>query len=179
VISTIVQIKFIIDVSNLLFTAAVYTIGYFGIRQPEIFFYDSPPQKELNEPGTKKKYAGSTLTFELAQKYAAELVTIVQNQKIYLNSELKLVDLAEKVTIPPHHLSQVINEQLQKNFSDFINEFRVRELKERLLSDKYKHFTILAIGLECGFNSKAAINSIFKAYTGISPSAFRKQHTNE
>ncbi len=176
-LSTFYHFQVMTDISNLLFTVTVYSIGYFGIRQPDIFFYEEvAPDKDLPKISSKKKYASSTLTGKLAQKYVLDLVDLMKKEKIYLINDLKLIDLAEKLHVPAHHISQVINENLKKNFNDFVNEFRVEEFKKRLLDHKYQELKILAIGLDCGFNSKAAMNLVFKEHSGMSPSAFRKQH---
>ncbi len=66
----------------------------------------------------------------------------------------------------------------QKNFYSYINAFRVEEFKERVVSQKYTHLTILAIALDCGFNSKSTFNRIFKQATGITPNEFVKSHTH-
>ncbi len=175
--SIFVHIHELTDASNVLFTVTVYLTGYFGIKQPAIFFYEKIPEKNGNNTSVKKKYASSSLSDELANEYAVNLVDLVKNEKIYLNSELKLIDLAERMNLPLHHLSQLINENLKKNFNDFINDFRVEEFKLRLIDDKYSNLKIFAIGMDCGFNSKAAMHSIFKERTGKSPSEYRKLHT--
>lgn len=71
-------------------------------------------------------------------------------------------------------ISAAINQGLDKNFYAFVNEFRVEEVKTRLVDTKYGHLTILSIAFEAGFNSKATFNRIFKAYTGISPKAYQE-----
>ncbi len=146
IISTYFNIQMLMDISNLLFTFAMYSIGYFGIKQPDIFFYEEilpvinnqkvPLSEGLSE---KKKYASSSLTDELSQEYAARLIDLMHKEKLYLQGNLKLVDIAERVNVPQHHLSQVINGKLKKNFNDFVNEFRVEEFKERLLNEDYKN----------------------------------------
>jgi AraC-like DNA-binding protein len=89
-----------------------------------------------------------------------------------------LKQLAEKINCQPHHLSQVINQLFGKNFYDFINTFRVEEVKERIKDENYRHLTLLAIAFDCGFNSKATFNSVFKKFSGISPSVYKKELTS-
>jgi len=71
-----------------------------------------------------------------------------------------------------NHLSQVINQQSGKNFFKFINEYRVEEAKRLLTDQSTQKYTILAIAYDCGFNSKSSFNTIFKQYTGKTPSDF-------
>ena len=63
-----------------------------------------------------------------------------------------------------------------KNFFDFINSYRVESVKEMLLNKEFEHYTVLAIGLESGFNSKTSFNTVFKKMTGVTPSEYRKQN---
>ena len=75
-----------------------------------------------------------------------------------------------------HNLSQVINAKLGKNFYDFVNEYRVEEVKRRLRDPKYTNLKILAIGMDAGFNTKSTFNAFFKKHTGLTPSQYR-EHT--
>ncbi|MEW6194992.1 MAG: AraC family transcriptional regulator [Bacteroidota bacterium] len=179
IISTFFNIRVLMDISNLLFTVAVYSIGYFGIKQPNIFFYDGVfVETDNQKTASRKKYISSTLTDQLVQKYTSDLIELMKNEKLYLQCDLKLVDVAEIMAVPQHHLSQIINENLGKNFNDFVNEFRVEEFKIRLSDKNYNNLTILAMGLGCGFNSKAALNSVFKKLTGFTPSEFKKMNSS-
>jgi len=67
----------------------------------------------------------------------------------------------------------VLNEKHGRNFFTFINEYRVREVISRINDPKFQHYTILAIAFDSGFNSKSTFNSIFKSYTGKTPSQYR------
>jgi AraC-like DNA-binding protein len=152
----------------LIVTAIIYGLGYMGLRQPEIF---SPAE----EMAAGKKYERSTLTPELVREYAARVKGYVETEKPYLDCELTLPGLADRVGIPAYQLSQVINESLGANFFDFINAYRIEEAK-RLFKDPSKSaYTILAIAEEAGFNSKSAFNSSFKRFTGQTPSEFREK----
>jgi AraC-like DNA-binding protein len=74
----------------------------------------------------------------------------------------------------PRYLSQLINKKSEKNFRDFINQFRIEEFKKRARDPDSKNYTLLSIAYECGFNSKATFNRVFKNHTGITPSTFYK-----
>ncbi|AFU68589.1 transcriptional regulator, AraC family [Psychroflexus torquis ATCC 700755] len=92
----------------------------------------------------------------------------------YLNSELTLKSLADNLNIHPNILSKVINDGLDKNFSDFVNEYRVNAIIDRLHSGNYDHITLLGISFECGFNSKTTFNRAFKNIKGITPLNYKK-----
>jgi len=147
----------------------IYAIGYTTFKQPEIIsdglvFKHSP------------KYENSTLTSERAENYSAKLLNIMETEKPFTESDLKLQDLARMLSIPPHHLSQILNERLHLNFYDFINRYRVEEAKRRLVDANGNHTTILGIAYDVGFNNKASFNTAFKKHVGLTPSQFKKSH---
>jgi AraC-like DNA-binding protein len=98
----------------------------------------------------------------------------MKEERPYIESNLTLQKLAKALAMPPHHLSQIINEQLNQNFFDFINYHRIEEAKRMLIDPARKHYSILAISEEVGFNSKSAFNAAFKKHTDMTPSEFRK-----
>ena len=94
---------------------------------------------------------------------------------MYLDPNLNLGQLAEKLDISANHLSMLLNDYVEKNFYDFINYYRVEEVKRRLGDSSYDNQTILSIGVDCGFNSKSAFNRIFKNITGKTPSQYKNE----
>jgi len=162
---------------------------YFGVRQPALYrTEDHTISKEdqditlevVNETGTGKgeklvtvKYQRSSLTPGQADEIHKKLLVLMETAKPYLNDDLTLFRLAEMTRISPNHLSQVINLLEGKNFFDFINYYRVKEVKKIIWSTQLNHFTLLGIAFECGFNSKAAFNRAFKKFTGTTPSEFK------
>jgi len=150
-------------------SAIIYAIGYKTLSRPEVF-------SGAGSAAAAPRYEYSGLTPEKAEHYRDLLIRQMENEKPYLDSELKLPDLAERLSILPHHLSQVVNEQFEQNFFDFINSYRVKEAQAQLRNPRNGHLTILAIAYEVGFNSKTAFNRAFKKHTGITPSQFLKSH---
>ena len=110
----------------------------------------------------------------MSKGYLRRLMDVMDREKFYRNNELNLPKLASLLKISPHHLSQILNERLNKNFFDFINEYRVKEAKQMLSDKNYEDFNILAISLEVGFNSNTTFISAFKRYENITPSEYRK-----
>lgn len=102
-----------------------------------------------------------------------EVLNYMMSEKAYLNADLTLNDLAKELSIPTNALSRVINSGFGKNFNDFINEFRIEEVKKSLKDDSLKHLSLLGIAFDCGFNSKATFNRVFKKVTGHSPSQYQ------
>ena len=176
----------------------VYAVGYLGLRQPEIFdsrweeyvsgskqpiltpkkgSTDKQPVASIAPGNTedKPRYSRSGMTEEIAQKYGLQLVEVMDTTKPYLRGELTLLDLSETLAISPHNLTEVINTQFDLNFYEFVNGYRIKEVKERLADPAYSHMTLLAIGLDSGFNSKSSFNAVFKKQVGMTPSQFKKQ----
>lgn len=96
----------------------------------------------------------------------------MQQAKPYLNPELNLSDLATELHMNRAQLSQLINVGFQKNFNDFINEYRVNSVKEKLMDGKHQQLSLVGIAFDCGFNSKATFNRVFKKIAHVSPSEF-------
>ncbi|HTK20826.1 MAG TPA: ABC transporter permease [Mucilaginibacter sp.] len=97
----------------------------------------------------------------------------VAANRLYEDAELTLNTLAVKLMIHPHDLSRIINVGLEKNFSDFINEFRVREVARKMQDPAYDRLTLLGIAYESGFNSKRTFNRVFKDMTGKTPVEYK------
>ncbi len=151
----------------------IILIGYFGLKQKEVF--TSFLREESKEPSSenKMKYGASRLRGAELQKCYHQIGRYMEIKKPYLDPDLTLPKLAENLNVPSHHLSQVINEMHGSNFFDFINQFRVEEVKRKIQDPVFKNYSLLGIALESGFNSKSAFNRVFKNLTGTTPSKFR------
>jgi AraC-like DNA-binding protein/succinate dehydrogenase hydrophobic anchor subunit len=125
-------------------------------------------------PAPKVKYANSSWTDADRQAFLARLHTAMDADQLYRNGELKLEELAAAVAMTAHELSQLINEACGVNFQEFLNRYRVDALKAALHAAADADTSILDLGLACGFNSKSALNRIFKSATGMTPSEYRK-----
>ena len=187
------EIETITDISVILF---IYIIAFGSIKQSDIFLkwhstkvkddklngnlqdylkrsFSNVSPEEANIP----KYAGSPLSEQESKHLMQKLLQHMTEERVYLQSELTIKDVADNLNVNTKYLSQVINEQLGQNFFNFINEYRVSEVKKRLSDNKFKHFSILGIALECGFNSKSSFNNIFKKTTGQTPSQYISAHS--
>jgi AraC-like DNA-binding protein len=107
-----------------------------------------------------------------------QLLAHLQSAKPYLDAELTLQQLAQQLNLPTSLVSQTINTGLGKNFNDFINEYRVTEICTRLKAGEHKSKTLLGVGMDSGFNSKATFNRSFKKVTSLTPKKWVYQHTS-
>ncbi|MEQ9467483.1 MAG: AraC family transcriptional regulator [Ekhidna sp.] len=140
----------------------IYFIGYHGFQKQEVL--------KMNE---STRYDRSALNESASHSIAKRLRELMEIEKIYLQSSLKLQDVADKLELQPHHISQVINEQEEKHFSDFINTYRIADAKRLLIGSDHK---IIHVAYDTGFNNKASFNNAFKKHTGMSPSEYREFH---
>ncbi|MEK6480338.1 helix-turn-helix domain-containing protein [Catalinimonas sp. 4WD22] len=143
------------------------------------FYLISHLQEFGTEKQSGKKYERSVLDREMTEDIVHKLEKAIKHDKVYLNSELTLPVLADQLKVSHHHLSQVINEQFDLNFSDFVNKHRVEEMKNRLTEPAYQHYKIEQIAFDTGFNSKSTFQSAFKKFTGLTPSQYRKNMLNQ
>ena len=142
----------------------------FSIMQFPVFAYTGDFE-DLSE-SVKKKYVKSSLTD--STELFNDIEHLVTSERLYLEFDLKLNTLAERLDKSIHHVSQAINQSAGVSFPDYINRFRIEEAKKKLLEPKPD--TIYAISLDVGFNSKAAFYTAFKKFTNQTPTAFKKAH---
>jgi len=111
---------------------------------------------------------------ELKQK-GAWLTNLVKQNRYYLDPELSLTSLAEKLELTTHELSRIINSSLKKSFNDFVNEYRVQEVVRKMHGPDRDRLTLLGIAYESGFNSKTTFHRTFKQMTGKSPAEYKSE----
>lgn len=154
----------------------IILMGYFGLKQKDIFVMAG--DKPLLLKQSTEKYATSSLKSDDIKTYANKLEQYIFQEKPYLNPVLSLPQLANAIDMPVNHLSQVINTHFEMSFFDFINTYRVQEVKARINDPEYERYSLLGIAFESGFNSKSAFNRVFKKLTGSTPSEFKRQNSS-
>lgn len=162
------------DLTLLVVTMFVYAIGYFGLRQPEIMAPDTASEPVASARGGVP-YARSGMDAEEAARQRDRLVALMETEHIYRRGDLTLQDLADALGVTSHNLTEVLSTQLGERFYDFVNGYRVREVQARLADPAFAQWTVLAIGIEAGFNAKSSFNAAFKRHTGMTPSQYRRQ----
>lgn len=171
---------------GLLTAIFVYIMAYIGLSRSEIFLQmqiqsghnSEALSMNLNAPAENtSKYSKSGLSEEKAMRYKQQLQTLMQTEKPYRDNNLTLQNLSDKLDISAHNLSEIINTRLNLNFFDFVNSYRVEDVKQKLTDPQNDHLKILAVAYDSGFNSKTSFNAIFKKVTGKTPSDFRNQNT--
>ena len=165
--------------SNLVYSIIIYIFGYRAMRQPDIFtdiaeatFPQTDGVPLVRQGG---KYEKSGLSPEKARVLLEKLDRLMTEEHLFLDPDLNLQQLGARLELPPHQVSQLLNQFRGESFSDFVNRFRVEYFKKAIANPANAHLSLLAIAFDSGFNSKAAFNAVFKKMTGMTPSAFKEQ----
>jgi len=123
-----------------------------------------------NEPSKEivKTHFSEELKEELFKK-----ISLFEKNKEYLNSDIKISTLSEKMNTNSRYLSILINNYMHKNFTQYINDLRITYVIDLLKNEKkYQNYTVNALSIECGFKSSESFSRTFKKKTGIYPSQF-------
>ena len=124
---------------------------------------------------TERKYKKSLFDQETLVKAKEKLLSLMKNDNPFLDPSLSLRSLAQMMDLTPNHLSQLLNEGFDKNFSEFVNTYRLEMFKEKAADRSLNHLTILALAFESGFNSKTVFNTFFRKMEGKTPKAYWRE----
>ena len=145
-------------------TLLIYFVSFHLLKQSSLF----QAERSVN------KYAKSSLPESYKDNILRQLNQSMEVDKLFLNPDLSLKSLAAELNVSTHHLSQVLNEKLQKRFYDYLNTYRIAEAKRLLTHPEFQDYKLQEIARQAGFKSKSAFNNSFKKQTGMTPSDFRK-----
>ena len=149
----------------------IYWLGHIGIYKHGIIHERLQIRKRSIKRHSEKQRASKNILIERLDQFLVQ-------QRQFMDPDLTLERTAQALDVSKGHLSKVINQELQMGFKDFVNNLRVEEAKKYLLDDSFSNYTLLAIGLEAGFNSKSAFNASFKKIAGQTPSQFKMANSN-
>lgn len=134
---------------------------------------DMQQAAEIESRGGDSKQEQAAVLTSRSMEIVTGVVDLMEKEKYYQEPELTLQNLADKLQVPAYQVSQAINEGLKKSFYDLVNGYRIEEAKRLLLDPANNNYTILSVGFEAGFNSKTTFNTVFKKFTGLTPTEFR------
>jgi AraC-like DNA-binding protein len=157
---------------SIIFSIVIFVLGYKGLFQQTIITDEL--ETEIVVSAVKPSEIIATET-KVNESHLNLLYDYMLSQKPYHDPELTLTSLAAQLKIGRNMLSELINSGTGGNFYDFVNKYRVDEVKQLMETPKFKDYTILAIAFEAGFPSKSTFNSIFKKFTGLTPSEYRNR----
>ncbi len=174
----------------LILVMVIYIISYAAVKSPEVFKLDIHTIRS-HSFGIKSLVSKANETKDVIDEDAKDkdvktyhkedqalvdlneqLVSFMEENKPFLNPELSLPELAESLEVSRNQLSTVINKIHEKNFYEFVNQYRVNEVKRLMTDPSNKHLKLISLAYDAGFNSKASFNRIFKQMTKMTPSQF-------
>lgn len=153
----------------------VYVIGYYAIRQPEIFKLSKLkeiPQKKLVKRTYLRLPGPEIINLKI------KLEELLEQEKLYLDNELTLATMAKKLGTSPNNLSWLLNKIYESSFYDFINELRIKEFIKKVENKEHLNKTLLALSMDVGFNSKSTFNKSFKTFQRETPTSFIRRKTS-
>lgn len=151
-----------------LMTVIIYYIGFQASRQTML-----PIQATVI---VNKTDQAAPVSPEKLPQMRMAIDMLLENERIYRNPTLTLAEMARRLDVSPNVLSFAISKSYEKSFRDLINEYRVEEVKDKLVNGRLSHLSILGIALDSGFNSEASFYRVFKKHTNRSPKEFQEQH---
>ena len=155
----------------------VFFLGYYSVRKTPFYrsyHINGIDTLEMEKEPVKEKYEKTRLKDDEADSIRKKLEHYLDFQHPYLNKNLTIGELADAIDVPTYQLSQLINGHMGQSFFELINSYRVKEVKKRFFDSKFSNLTLLGIAMECGFNSKASFNRIFKQITNQTPTEYIK-----
>jgi AraC-like DNA-binding protein len=169
----IVKVSFYADLGDYFISLYVVIFTFlttFRVMNESAFFDQSTSFMEFKI----LKYQKSSLTESGKQKILEDIILEFETNQYFSNNLASLSELAKRIGQSSHHVSQVINEKLNKNFFELLAQYRVEKAKEIIAVDRENKLKIEEISEMVGYNSKTAFNNAFRKYTGKTPSEFRK-----
>lgn len=144
-------------------------IGLEGLIRSNLVLVHPYAEKTQNKNFSKLKITE-------IQEYVQKINELMVLNKIYLNENLSLKEFASLLDADPNLVSYILNNHLHSNFYDFVNRYRIEEVKKKLSNPEFQHLSLLGIALESGFSSKTTFNRVFKEVTGVTPTQFQKRN---
>lgn len=154
----------------ILYSIFIVILGCKGLMQHEIFTDPRTVPAEIPDVSEDKLFLQPEKIREIIDK----LTAVMDETRPYLDPELTLPVLADMINVPRNYLSLAINEGMGQNFYDFINSYRIKEVKKQLDDPDNNEKNLLNLAFNSGFNSKATFNSVFKKNTGMTPTEYKK-----
>ncbi|GAA4467737.1 hypothetical protein GCM10023189_51930 [Nibrella saemangeumensis] len=158
------------NIIGLAISIVIYSLAYSNWHYAALVVAEPNPK-----PVDEKFRSTYNLSNEQYTLLAQQLEHLLQGKQIYLENELSLAQLSQRLNIAPYQASEVIHRRYGEPFYDLINRHRIEEVKKRMLDPAFSHYSILGIAMDCGFTSKSSFNAAFKKFTELTPSQYRQQ----
>ena len=151
--------------------------------ESKVYQKNSVLSRIFNRKASKKSPHSEPEKSSLNPLFVEECITklkyLMEIERVYRDENISFRSLAKKLSIPYYQLSQILNEEIGQNFSDYINDYRIKEAKKILSSPKGAERKNTSVSLDVGFNSMTAYYRAFKKFTGMTPHQYRKKVKKE
>lgn len=155
-----------------------YTLRKNGKNNPECNVVDKTDKENMTITNKKPNPIKRSETMNgksLSRKDYDYIIQVVKINKLYLNPELTIIDVASSCKMPYKKISQLVNYFYGKNFNHLINQMRIEEAIKIIENEEKDYLTLEGIAYEAGFNSKSVFNTFFKKTTGLTPSNYKRK----
>ena len=181
-VRTAVHIAYLVETWSIIAVSiALAFIGYIYYQRKrkakqtkniQIQLPEDVQEPEKQEKTVELKYKTNKISTEECQRLTEKLEALMHRDKPYTNPDLKIADLATMLGRSAHTLSYLFNQHLNRNYYDYINDYRIEEFKRLINEDEYSKYTLGALAELCGFSSRASFFRYFKKVTGITPNEY-------
>lgn len=168
-------------IDTILTFSIIWVIALWGLRQKPGLAHKTPIRSprsiksDIPQENKTAKYVRSALTPEHADRIARKIRTAIEKDRLYRNPDLSLWELSNHINVSSNYVSQTLNETIGASFFDFVNQARIKDAMQQILSTEQ---TVLEIAYDVGFNSRSPFYKAFKRETGITPTAFKNAPDN-
>ena len=147
--------------------------AYLGVHQTRLLLNENrKPSRKSG--GEYERYARSRMSADDVKKNGEFIQAYFARERPYMDLEFKIKTVADRLGLSLNQTSQVINRYFESSFTELVNKHRTELARELLADPTYAEYSVLRVGLECGFNSQSSFNSLFKKHIGQTPGQFRK-----
>jgi AraC-like DNA-binding protein len=163
----------------LVLVLVIYFMSYMSLKTPEMFkLQEASFAKNAELDFEEKPPMLTPETYEEINKETKQQLQkterFMEEEKPYLNPDLNLQSLSDSLDISRHKLSAIFNQQFHMNFYEFVNLYRVNEVKALMQKAENKNLKLMSLAYDAGFNSKSSFNRAFKLHVGVTPSEYWK-----
>lgn len=148
-------------------TLLIHFVGYWALKESSIT-NSSSNNSESNKLSSEKR-----------EVLKNQLIHLLEKDRIYLKSDLSILELSELLSVNTKYISQLVNDDFNCSLTHLINSYRISTSQEMILSDDYDHLNFLGIANQVGFNTKNTFTRAFKRHTGMTPSEFKLSHSKK
>ena len=157
---------------DVLIVVFIYSIALAQWRNPSLFKIEQPLEPESENKTKPQSKTEGALDASIRSSLLSAVQEYMRVHEAFRDSQLTLTRLAEAVGVSTHHLSEVLNQQEGKNFYQFVNEYRINDICQKMKADSAGK--VLDLAMAAGFASKSTFNAVFKQLTGTTPTQYRK-----